>query len=220
MGETGTSVRADASPKRRDGRRPLRVVWSGSHIGRKALPILLYALAKRQNGVNDDVEIVVLGDGPESGRWRTLAGRLGLAGHIRWTGALPRADALAEVASGDVLAFTGVQEGTPHAGLEALSLGLPVGCHDACGMGTAVTADCGVKVPLRDPRTSVDGFRAAIRRLASDALEFGRLSEGALRRAEQLSWDAKVREIANTYDRVIATGGERRLNGSRHARAR
>lgn len=204
MNEAGTTHRIGARPKRRDASRPLQIIWSGQHIGRKALPILLHALGRL--GFDEDCrfELTVLGDGPETGRWRALAEAARVDSRIRWMGWLSQHDALVEIARADVLAFTSVLEGTPHVVLEALSLGLPVICHDACGMGVAVTDACGVKVPLRDPRTSVDGFAAAIRTLALDERLFAAMSAGALQRASELRWDAHVRRIALTYDRVLA----------------
>jgi glycosyltransferase involved in cell wall biosynthesis len=207
MIETGTTPRRGVVPKQFDPSRPLRIAWSGQHIGRKALPILLHAL------IGLPVELVVLGDGPESSRWKALADRLGLGTSVRWTGRLPHEQALAEVARADVFVLTSVQEGTPHVVLEALSLGLPVVCHDACGMGAAVTAACGIKVPMRDPDASIRGVRQAISRFAAEPSLLARLSEEAVRRAEELSWDEKERRIAQTYERGIAAheaaGGRR-----------
>jgi glycosyltransferase involved in cell wall biosynthesis len=176
-------------------------VWSGVHVGRKALPIVLHALARLGDAA--PAELAVLGGGPETGRWKGLADELGLSGRVRWAGHLSQADAVAEVSRADVLAFSSLQEGTPQAVLEALSLGLPVVCHDACGMGVAVTDGCGVKVPMRDPGASVAGFADAIRRLATDGRELGRLSAGALRRSEELTWDANARRIAEGYNQVV-----------------
>ena len=82
-------------------------------------------------------------------------------------------------------------------------MGLPVICHDACGMYYAITGDCGIKVPMINMRKSVDGFADAIKKLAQDPAEVRRLSAGALKRAEELSWDNKVRHIADVYDRVM-----------------
>jgi glycosyltransferase involved in cell wall biosynthesis len=210
MTETGTSANPTVRPKQHEPSSRLRVVWSGQHVGRKLLPILLYALYRLSSGQRSDVELVVLGEGPETVRWHALSRRLGLASCTRWTGWLPRREAIAELALADVLAFTGVQEGTPHVILEALSLGLPVICHDACGMGAAVTNACGVKVPLRNPQTSIEGFAAAVRRLATDSPEFARLSAGALQRANELSWTSKARRIACVYEQVIAADARTR----------
>lgn len=92
--------------------------------------------------------------------------------------------------------------------LEALSLGLPVICHDACGMGIAITDRCGIKVPMRTPELSIAGFADAIRRLSNGGDAFRELSEGALQRADELSWDSMAARIASTYERVIAARQE------------
>ena len=47
MIETGAVPRDEGHVRDYDGSRPLRLVWSGLHIGRKALPVLLHALAIR-----------------------------------------------------------------------------------------------------------------------------------------------------------------------------
>ncbi len=66
------------------GSRPLKLVWSGQHIGRKALPLLLRAI-KSLNG-SPSVHLTVLGDGPETSTWKSLADELGVSPFVRWTG--------------------------------------------------------------------------------------------------------------------------------------
>ena len=83
--------------------------------------------------------------------------------------------------------------------LEALGWGMPVICHDICGMSAAVNETCGIKIPLVNPQQSIRGFRDAIERLLDNPGLIERLSKGALLRAAELSWDAKVREIAEAY---------------------
>jgi glycosyltransferase involved in cell wall biosynthesis len=203
--ESGTKPRAEARVRQRDLSRPLRLAWSGLHIGRKGLPILLHAIASIKKEV--PVEVAVLGGGPESARWKAEAARLGVADRIRWTGQVSQSAALAEVAGADALAFTSVQEGTPHAVLEALSLGLPVICHDACGMGAAVTPQSGIRIPMLDPEQSISGFARAIRRLATDQDLLAALSAGALERASQLSWEGIGQAISDGYREVAAACG-------------
>jgi glycosyltransferase involved in cell wall biosynthesis len=198
MLETGATVRAQGRVRDYDGTRPLRLAWCGQHIGRKALPILLHALAR----LKFPVELTVIGDGPATPRWRALAESLGLK-RIAWAGRVTHAQSLAEVGRADALAFTSVLEGTPHAVLEALSLGVPVICHDACGMGVAVTDDCGVRIAMQNAEASIAGFAEAIRQLAANPMEVVRLSQGALDRAAELDWDSKVERIIETYERVM-----------------
>jgi glycosyltransferase involved in cell wall biosynthesis len=82
--------------------------------------------------------------------------------------------------------------------LEALALGLPVVCHDACGMQTAVTDQCGIKVPLYDREISIDGFCLVIQKLAEPPV-YNQLSAKALQRAHELTWDSKVARISEAY---------------------
>ncbi len=201
MLETGTVTREQGCVRDYDAHRPLRIIWSGKHIGRKALPILLHAVAGLKD--RNAVQVGVIGDGPETKHWKSLAQSLGLTS-IRWTGHVSQEQSLDEMSRADLLAFPSVLEGTPHVVLEALSLGLPIICHNACGMGIAVTDDCGIRVPLRDSAGSIAGFGAAISRLAASPAELARLSAGALRRAEELSWDGKVDQMLQVYDQVLA----------------
>jgi glycosyltransferase involved in cell wall biosynthesis len=197
MLETGSIAREQGCVRNYDGKRPLRLIWSGQHFGRKALPILLRAMSQ----LKQPVELSVLSDGPETAQWQALAKSLGLD-HIRWIGRVPHDRALAEMSDGDVLVFTSVLEGTPHVVLEAFSLGLPVICHNACGMGVAVTDDCGIRIDMKDTATSIAGFAQAIDSLAADPGEVARLSNGALARAAELSWDSKVEQIMDVYESI------------------
>jgi glycosyltransferase involved in cell wall biosynthesis len=66
-------------------------------------------------------------------------------------------------------------------------------------MAVAVDDTCGIKVPFENPEQSIQGFHDAIKRLLLNPELVERLSEGALRRASELSWDAKVKEMAEAY---------------------
>ncbi|MGA2442196.1 MAG: glycosyltransferase, partial [Tepidisphaeraceae bacterium] len=187
-----------------DGRRPLRLVWSGLHVGRKALPLLLAAAAElKRECAERRFELKILGGGRQSAAWRALSRRLGIDDLLTWTGQIPRQRALEEMRDADVFVFTSLQEGTSTVVMEALALGLPVICHDACGMGVAVNDTCGIKVPMNGPDISQSGFAAAIRSLLGDPRRAQDLSAGALARAKELSWDQKARQIAAVYDAIV-----------------
>ena len=196
MVETGTVLRDEGRVRGWDGTSPLRIVWSGIHTSRKALPILLHALARLgRKGICVDI----LGAGPETRSWMSLAKSLGLDGALTWHGQVTHDAALKIMESGHIFAFPSLKEGTPHVVLEALSLGLPVICHDSCGMGTVVTEDCGVKIPLKDPQTSIDGFAKAIGVMIDNPAIVVQKSAAALVRAKTLTWAAKARKMADAY---------------------
>jgi glycosyltransferase involved in cell wall biosynthesis len=209
MLEAGAESHPRARVRRLERTRPLRLVWSGQHIGRKALPLLLHALAHLRGEVN--ATLTVLGAGPETDAWRRLAADLGVAAQVQWAGQLPRASAIAEMDRADVFVSTSLLEETSLVILEALALGLPVICHDACGMREAITDRCGIKLPLRTPESSIRGFAGAIRALAQGGVFLERRSAGAIARARELSWDAKAEAMAARYARIAgaADGGDR-----------
>ena len=180
-----------------DGTRPLRLVWNGLHVGRKALPILLHALHRLDAGAM--TELTVLGSGPATREWQRLTERLGLTPSVSFTGAVPHAEALSRLRSADVLAHTSILEGTATVVLEALSACAPIICHDIGGLGVAVTDSCGIKLPLLTPEESIEGFRKAIERMLDEPDLVRRLSEGAAARAGELNWDDLARRVASRY---------------------
>jgi glycosyltransferase involved in cell wall biosynthesis len=178
----------------------LRLFWAGVFHGRKGLPLLLHALARVPAIA---VELHVCGDGPEQDHWRRLARNLGVAERCTWYGRVPHDRALAIMASCDALALSSLLEGTPAVVLEAIERGVPVICHDACGFGSVVDASCAITFPLRSPQRSIEGFADAIRRLATEPGLVERLSAGARRRAGDITWDGKARQVVEIYRRVL-----------------
>ncbi|MEL7087441.1 MAG: glycosyltransferase [Planctomycetota bacterium] len=208
MLDSGCQPTDDGFVRDFDGTRPLRVLWSGVHEGRKCLPILLHALAKlKEDG--RAVELTVLAEGPETANWKRLCASLGLDDVVTWTGRLPQPEAVAKMKDADVFVLTSLQEAATHVVMESLASGLPVICHDACGMGVAINETSGIKVPLIDPPTSITGFAGALASLIDQPGRIAELSAGAMVRAEQLSWENKVIEIAETYSAVFAEANGR-----------
>jgi glycosyltransferase involved in cell wall biosynthesis len=214
MIETGTITREASCPRTWCGDSPLRIVWSGIHTSRKALPILLYAICAPD--VRLRVHVDILGIGHETRVWKNLADKLGLSGCLTWHGQLPHQRALEIMKSAHVLAFPSLKEGTPHVVLEALSMGLPVVCHDACGMGVVVDESCGAKIRLKECETSIAGMQAVIRQILATPSWIVVRSQGALRRAQELSWDNKVETIALAYERIINDINDRDSSSSCH----
>lgn len=183
------------------GAEPLRLVFAGYHIGRKAVPLALMAMAKI--GKEFPVTLTSLGSGPEKEKWQALAKELGVADQVTWISELKQAEAHKVMASAHAFIFPSLQEASSTVTLEALSLGLPVICHDACGMGFIVNETCGVKVPMRSPEESAAGMADALREFHKNPQKFSELSRGAIRRSEELSWDYAAEQIAKGFDRVL-----------------
>lgn len=197
--ETGTDEAISGISKVKEMDSPLRIVWSGLHISRKALPLLLSALDRMPSNLKWELDI--LGDGPQRTSWKRFSDLLRYpAENLRWHGNLSHSDALQIMDASHVLVHTGIKESTTTVIMEALSLGLPVICHDASGMGEAVTDECGIKIPFSNPETSVEFLAKALRLLLVEPGLLTRLSSGALARARELSWDGIVKRISDAYE--------------------
>jgi glycosyltransferase involved in cell wall biosynthesis len=194
-----------------DGVRPLRLCWTGLHIGRKALPLFLHALAElKRRGFGGKVHLTIMGIGPETPAWKALCQQLKLQEMTTWTGQVPFQQVHEQLDRQDAFVTSSLQEGTSNVLMEALAAGLPVICHDTSGMSIAIDESCGIKLPLRDRLTSIQEFADAVASLVTTQGLLERLSEGALRRAKVLSWDENVREIASTYNTMPMLDAERR----------
>lgn len=196
--EVGTSSIVQTPPTRAADE-AIRLVWSGIHIARKGLPLALEAVARLPRGVRYHLDI--LGSGPLTTKCRNLSQRLGLESFVTWHGQLAQQNAVAVMSRAHAFLHTSVSEGTSTVVLEALALGMPVICHDACGMRAAVTDLCGIKIPLQDRETSINGFSRAIEQIY-DTRRYNQLAKGALDRAHMLTWDNKAAKISEAYLRI------------------
>ncbi len=182
--------------------KPLKLVYAGVHVSRKALPVALKALALVPSKYHWHLD--VLGTGPMTASWKRMATRLGIDKNCTWHGWLPRRnDAVCIMEQADALVFPSLQEGFPTVVLEALSKGLAVICFDHCGMADAVNDSCGIKIPVTTPKRAIRGFAEAVERLAADRDELKRLSTGALIRAGEYSWQSRASQMLNIYGRAL-----------------
>ncbi len=202
MIETGAIPKSEIKIKTLIPGRRLSLIWCGTIEDRKAPQILINALGTIDPAF--DWELHVIGDGPDGDRCKRICENVGISAKVTWHGWVSHSEAQKIMSQGHVLIHSALKEGTPHVVLEAMALGMPVICHDACGMGVAVDGNSGLKVEMRDPETSVAGFREAILRLCNEPGLLEKLSEGALARARELSWENKVEQVAAAYNEILA----------------
>ncbi len=138
------------------GDRPV-VVCVSRLVARKGQDTLLRAWPAVRAAGGDPL-LLLVGGGPDAGRLRQLAARLGVAGSVRFTGQVPDADLPAYYDAGQVFAMPcrtrrrGLDvEGLGMVYLEASATGLPVIAGDSGGAPDAVlTGETGYVVPGRD----------------------------------------------------------------------
>jgi glycosyltransferase involved in cell wall biosynthesis len=171
----------------RASRDPLRLLCVARLVEKKGLDrqLRVYA-ALRAAGVPFAARIV--GGGPLQSSLEQLAGGLGVAADVTFTGELPQHEVWDQFAWADVLLHTGViapsgdRDGLPNVIPEAMSAGVLVVTSPTAAATEAVTA--GVN-GLVEPVDSPDAWVAALRRLAQDDALAERLRAAARRWVEE-----------------------------------
>jgi glycosyltransferase involved in cell wall biosynthesis len=131
------------------GARRRVVVASGRLAAQKNYPVLLRAAARMP-----DVDIQIIGAGPDEDALKVLAAKLGVADRVNFLGFLAREEALERLSEGDVFVQPSLFEGHSLALIEAAKLGLPLVVSDAPVQIEGITAPdgarCGVAVGVHD----------------------------------------------------------------------
>jgi colanic acid/amylovoran biosynthesis glycosyltransferase len=160
---------AERSPRPRAA----RILNVGRLVPVKGQAVLLHAVASLvARGL--DVELTIVGSGPQEAGLRRLVDELGLGDRVELAGAIGQ-DAIAEYYDrADILAVPSFAEGLPVVIMEALATGLPVVSTSIMGIPELVRdGETGALVPPGDADALADGLA----RLIDDPQERLRLGE-------------------------------------------
>ncbi|NVO20136.1 MAG: glycosyltransferase family 4 protein [Bacteroidetes bacterium] len=194
---TRTKTITDKNPNEK-----LKGIWCGQLTERKAPVILLEALSL-DPGICDKIDFKIIGSGPLRMSLMKKANELKLK-NIEWIERVSHEEIFELMGKADLFVHTSLREATSNVIPEALSMGLPVICHDANGMSIAVNEECGIKIPLKSPENSIKGFYEAITRLISDRSLLNKLKQGTSKRSVEISWDVMAESIAKDYLDVVS----------------
>ncbi|MDD2799751.1 MAG: glycosyltransferase family 4 protein [Bacteroidales bacterium] len=177
----------------------IELIWVGIINARKSLDIAIKALASSKN--RENIELHVCGNGPEEKNCKILSQSLGIENLVTFHGKVEHKEVIEKMKRVDAMLFTSLMEGTPNVVNEALSMGLPVICHDNCGQGELIKPECGIKVPYINPDTSITGFANAIDKLNKPNIK--QMSQHAYIRAKELTWRCKAEKVFSEYCKLI-----------------
>jgi glycosyltransferase involved in cell wall biosynthesis len=182
----------------------LKIIWIGKIQGTKALPIALKTISNINKTVN--CQLTIIGDGPDEKECKMLAKKLGIYNtSCNFVGKIPPNEALRYLRNSDLLFFTSLKEGTSSVVLEALSMGIPVLCHDICGFGDIINENCGIKIPMISYKQSIIDFSEALIKISKDESLLLSLSEGALQERENFTWNKNAYQVFKLYQENIVT---------------
>lgn len=126
-----------------------------------------------------------------------LAASLGLAGRVTFLGF--RADMPELMRAVDLFVFPSRFDSCPLVLLEAMASGLPIVTASTVGASELVSSGCGIVVPEPDDRAAL---AQALRKLAGDAAERGKMGAAARAIAERHGWQAMARSYVQLYQEL------------------
>ena len=179
---------------------PLKIIWSGLHVPRKNLPLIIKALSLAKY----DYELHILGSGSQTNKWKKLSEKYNIYNNCIWHGWLQKSEALDIYNEGHIFCISSISELTSTVTLEAISCGLPIVCLDHFGFSHIVDSSCGIKIPVLSPEQAVKDFDNAFYNLYNDEKYRQRLSKGALNRSENFRWDVKIQKLNKIYEKLIS----------------
>jgi len=176
---------------------PLRLLWAGRMLTRKALPLALDALRE----VRTDVSLTIAGDGIEPNLVHGMIADRNLRGRVFWKGSrLEWGELRNEYADHHALLFTSLRDSFGSQVLEAMAMGLPVIALDLHGVRDHVPAKASIKVPVDQPQKTVRRLAHAIEEFASlSRLQKCEMSREAWSFAKTQTWAARAEFAENLY---------------------
>ena len=146
------------------------------HLAIRALPLVR------------EWRLVVVGNGPERERLRSLARSLGVSDRVEFRAAVPQPDALRLIAQADAFVLPSLKEGGGFAAAEAAALGVPVVAFDRGGPAALAEFYPDARIELVSPESSYVGIAAALERLGKRTSAGPPLDVDVASVADDLEW--------------------------------
>jgi glycosyltransferase involved in cell wall biosynthesis len=163
----------------------------GHLIPRKGHELVIGALPRLP-----DVDLIIIGDGPERAALGAQARDCGVGDRVRFVGAVPQEELRSYYGAGDALVLASSREGWANVLLEAMACGTPVVATTVGGSPEVVAApEAGGLIAERSPAAVAEG----VRRLFAAYPD-----RGATRRyAEKFGWEETTRGQLRLFERVL-----------------
>ena len=188
-----------------------RILSVGRLVPRKGVDLVIRALPYLRDAGFDDVELLIVGGGGDSGalhadpevrRLMDLAAELGVSDQVRLQGQVPRGAMPGIFRSADAVVCAPWYEPFGIVPLEAMACGVPVVAAAVGGLrDTVVDRGTGLHVPPRDPEAIASALALLLDNPTLRA-ELG--NAGELRARTRYSWDRVAAETEKAYQLAVA----------------
>lgn len=181
---------------------PFRIACVGRLLGWKGFDLAVRSFAAARAEV-PDLELWVIGNGPERRHLERLAVKLRCAQHVRFLGELSRTETLAILKEVDVLLHPSLREQFGYAILEAMASGVATICLATAGP-RLLTAGVGRQVQVGPPASVVENLANALVGYAFDPAATATAgADGQQHARKHWNWHAMAERIGTMYESAV-----------------
>jgi glycosyltransferase involved in cell wall biosynthesis len=188
---------------------PLRGAFVGRLVPYKGVDLLLQAAAAFLT--RNELELHIIGDGPERESLEALAQRLGVEKNVIFHGWIRHVDVPLKLRDCDFTILPSIREFGGGVVVESMALALPPIVADYGGPAELVNKSTGIRVAFTDETSLIAGLEDAISnfvRCPEGVPVMGKAGQRFV--TEKLTWDAKAKQIRSLYAAVLS--GEKDLS--------
>jgi glycosyltransferase involved in cell wall biosynthesis len=202
MPENGVDLERFSDPRDRTASIPLKGAFVGRLVPYKGADMLLEAAAEFLR--NGQLELHVIGDGPERPSLDAIADRLGIRKAVVFHGLVPHFKVPELLRICDFMALPSVREFGGGVVLESMALGVTPIVADYAGPSELVDETTGIRVSFTDKQSLVDGIRRAIGKLIVAPAVLDTLGPAGRRKViKKFSWEEKARRLLIVYKALL-----------------
>jgi glycosyltransferase involved in cell wall biosynthesis len=189
-----------------DASRPPRATYIGRLERYKRVDVLLRAAVQLLE-LFPDLELLIIGKGPERDSLERLARELGLEDRTRFAGFVTNAERDELLADTRVCAFPSEKEGWGLTVIEANALGTPVVARDAPGLRDSIRHEqTGLLVPPNDAGidSETDAYAQALAQLLTEDASTLAMRRECLEWSRRFDWDRAADDMEQAIERSLS----------------
>lgn len=181
----------------------INLLFVGRLVPYKCADIVIEAINRLAPEIKDRVYLTIVGDGSEKNTLQKMVGDYHLDRRVKFTGWLSREEVLEFYQEADIFCFPSIREFGGAVVIEAMTFGLPCIVVNNGGIGEYVTEKVGFSIDPVSREHVVDEVKNKIEFLVLDRETRNEMSQNAIRRAGELTWDSKAKTILEIYEKVL-----------------
>ena len=183
----------------------VNLLFVGRLVPYKCADIVIEAISKLEQEVQDKISLTIVGDGSERGNLEQQVRDNNLSEIVRFAGWVNQQETLEYYSKSDIFCFPSIREFGGAVVLEAMACGLPCIVANNGGIAEYVTEETGFKIDPISKEYLAQELTEKIKLLVKDEQLRKNMSLKAVERVQEFEWSQKAKKIVEVYEELIKT---------------